>query len=62
VTDKEEKKEEAIDDSGKCSSCKKNPADTEHPCPYEEELAENGDCGSTCNCCPDCTADCIMDI
>ena len=44
----------------KCQSCKKNPAQPKHTCPYAEEIG--GDSESMCNCCDDCTYQCAMDI
>lgn len=40
-------------------SCK-CPSSELHGCPYAEEI--NEDHGFTCNCCEECTRECLMDI
>ena len=43
-----------------CQRCSKNEASMIHSCPYAEEMAD--DYSENCNCCPDCTGECCMDI
>ena len=43
----------------KCQSCKINPAEELHTCPYLEELYGNE---TLCNCCSECEHDCIIAI
>lgn len=45
---------------GKCSHCKRNDAQEEHTCPYQSEI--NDDNESLCDCCDECTDNCLMDI
>ena len=49
-----------VSSSGKCSSCEVNDAQSEHTCPYAEQI--NNDSDSLCDCCSDCEHDCCMDI
>jgi len=51
-----------IVDNDKCSSshnCGKE-ATEDHTCPYAEEI--NDDNETLCNCCEDCTQECVWDI
>ena len=43
----------------KCESCG-GEADCEHTCPFKEEIG--GDYETTCNCCSECTTQCVQDI
>ena len=49
-----------VSSSGKCSRCEVNDAQSEHTCPYAEEINDDGD--SLCDCCSDCEHECCMDI
>ena len=49
-----------VSSSGKCSRCEVNDAQSEHTCPYAEEI--NNDSDSLCDCCSDCEHECCMDI
>ncbi len=49
-----------VSSSGKCSRCEVNDAQSEHTCPYAEEI--NDDSDSLCDCCSDCEHECYMDI
>jgi len=44
----------------KCGSCKRNNANELHPCPFKEEINEDSE--SLCDCCDDCTHECMMNI
>jgi hypothetical protein len=45
----------------KCQRCQEVVGTPElHPCPYDEEI--NGNPEPVCNCCDDCTQDCMWDI
>lgn len=44
----------------KCSRCDINDEQSEHVCPYYEEI--NKDSDSLCNCCSDCENKCRNDI
>ncbi len=41
-----------------CDSCSNN-ADDEHECPFKSELNDDY---TLCNCCDQCTEQCMMDI
>ena len=43
----------------KCMGCNKIGQD-DHLCPFKEEV--NNDEKSLCNCCEECTHDCLMDV
>jgi len=43
-----------------CSSCKKNPAEELHECPYAAEIC--GDEDTQCDCCDECRGNCCDDI
>ena len=49
-----------VSSSDKCSRCEVNDAQSEHTCPYAEEI--NDDSDSLCDCCSDCEHECCMDI
>tara|TARA_R110000868_G_scaffold403104_1_gene679989 strand:- start:289 stop:486 length:198 start_codon:yes stop_codon:yes gene_type:complete len=49
-----------VNDSGKCSVCKINEAQSKHTCPYKEDIYNDID--SLCNCCSNCKHECCMDI
>lgn len=51
-----------LDESGvQCTRCRNyNGTYETHGCPFDEEI--NGDYEERCNCCPDCTHECAMDI
>lgn len=40
--------------------CGKNPAQPDHPCPYQQEI--NDENRDVCVCCNDCMHECAMDI
>lgn len=42
-----------------CRSCRKNPAEEDHACPFAEEIYNDHE---PCNCCKECTNECCMDI
>lgn len=42
-----------------CLTCKKNPAEAPHPCPYQSEI--HGD-EKPCTCCAQCTQECALEI
>lgn len=46
-------------DQALCSRCNLNPAEPEHPCPYDEEL---GDGCQNCDCCETCQTGCAWEI
>ena len=46
-------------DLSKCQHCQIRPAESEHTCPYAEEI--HG-VDSPCNCCDECVKGCIDDI
>lgn len=48
-----------VETEERCDKCG-GPASEPHPCPYAEEIG--GDCETLCNCCPNCTGECAMDI
>ncbi len=47
-------------EAGLCSRCKKNPAAEIHACPFQEEI--NDDHEEACDCCDECTQECLWDI
>jgi hypothetical protein len=49
-----------VSSSYKCSRCEINDAQSEHTCPYAEEI--NNDSDNLCDCCSDCEHECCMDI
>lgn len=46
--------------SALCSSCKKRPATDPHPCPFKEDIHNDGE--TLCDCCDECAHECSMDI
>ena len=51
-------KEKALELSDKCSCG--NEYIGEHTCPYQEEINEDSE--TLCNCCKECTQQCVWDI
>lgn len=43
-----------------CDSCSKNPENESHVCPYRSEICD--DCETECNCCDECTHNCVESI
>ena len=39
-----------------------NECEAEHTCPWKEELIDDEDAKQLCNCCEDCTQDCLEEI
>lgn len=51
---------EEINETPKCSHCDKDDAQEPHTCPFSEEIYDNHE--TLCDCCEECTYQCIMDI
>ena len=43
-----------------CQSCRIRLAEERHPCPYREEICDDGE--TLCNYCDDCRHECLYDI
>jgi hypothetical protein len=46
--------------AGLCQRCSKRQATEDHPCPYQSDI--NDDRETMCNCCEDCSQQCVDDI
>lgn len=44
----------------KMCKCGKNPADSEHTCPFRSDVYNDNE--TMCSCCSDCRHECAMDI
>ena len=44
-----------------CQNCHVNPASELHPCPFQEEVRDNNN-PEFCNCCDECTRECLWGI
>lgn len=53
----EEKEEKSV---VLCQKCEINPSQELHTCPFKEEIYDDHE--FLCDCCPECTYECRMDI
>ncbi len=57
----EELAEQLNEGDEKCCSCE-GKASPPHSCPYADEMSDDGESTSLCNCCEQCMHECAMHI